>query len=149
VLFTIRNDFKDDELAVLYEIECECFGKEFRWAESAFKQEMVAARKKHLVWVACIGTRIAGYLIAEEIGGSIAVDTCAVSRIHRRKGIATRLMSACECAAKRQGFQQMRLEVFTENPAQVLYFQLGYRVCGFKRNYYGLKKHAVSMTKNL
>ena len=149
MLFTIRNDFKDGELTALYEIECECFGEEFRWRQPAFKQAMVAARKKHLVWLACIGDRIAGYLIAEDISGDIAVDTCAVSRVHRRKGIATRLMAACESAAKRRGYKQMRLEVFTENPAQILYFQIGYRVCGFKRNYYSLRKHAVSMVKVL
>jgi [ribosomal protein S18]-alanine N-acetyltransferase len=149
MLFTIRNSFEDSELALIYEIESECFGKEFRWTEPVFKREMLAARKKHLVWVACIGSRIAGYLIAEELSSSLSVDTCAVSRVHRRKGIASRLMAACEGAAKRQGHDQIRLEVFTDNPAQILYFQIGYRVCGFKRNYYGLKKHAVSMVKAL
>jgi [ribosomal protein S18]-alanine N-acetyltransferase len=149
VLFTIRNAFEDGELAALYEIECECFSPGFRWAEGAFRQEMAAARKKHLVWLACIGPRIAGYLIAEEAHGGLCVDTCAVSRLHRRKGIASRLMEACEEAARRRGHKGMRLEVHTENPAQVLYFQIGYRVSGFKRNYYGAGKHAVSMAKKL
>jgi ribosomal protein S18 acetylase RimI-like enzyme len=149
VLFTIRNTFEDAELVLLYEIECECFDKEFRWAEQVFKKEMLAARKKNLVWVAYIGKRIAGFLIAEEVTGDLTVETCNVARIHRRKGIASRLMTTCESGAKRRGYSQMRLEVYTENPAQLLYFQLGYRVCGFKRNYYGLKKHAVSMVKAL
>jgi ribosomal-protein-alanine N-acetyltransferase len=149
LLFTIRNAFEDGELAALYEIECESFAPGFRWTEPAFEREMAAARKKHLVWLACIGPRIAGYLIAEEISGSIAVDTCAVSRVHRRKGIASRLMAACEGAAKRRGYKGMRLEVYTENPAQILYFRIGYRVSGFKRNYYGTGKHAVSMSKKL
>jgi len=149
VLFTIRNNFKDDELAALYAIECDCFSKEFRWVEPVFKKEMLAARGKNLVWVACIGPRIAGFLIAGEVAGDITVETCNVAPVHRRKGIASRLMLACEGAAKRREYGRMRLEVFTENPAQILYFQLGYRVCGFKRNYYGLKKHAVSMVKAL
>ena len=147
MLFTIRNSFEDGELADLYEIECECFSKEFRWAEPVFKKEMLAARGKNLVWVAYIGKRIAGFLIAGEVAGDITVETCNVARVHRRKGIASRLMLASESAAKHRGYEQMRLEVYTENPAQILYFQLGYRVCGFKRNYYGLKKHAISMLK--
>lgn len=149
MLFTIRNDFGDGELAALYEIECECFSPEFRWAEPAFRQEMAAARKKRLVWVARIGPRIAGYLIAEEAGNALTVDTCAVSRVHRRKGIASRLMAACEGAAKRRGYKGMRLEVHTENPAQLLYFQIGYRATGYRRNYYGAGQNAISMAKKL
>ena len=72
-----------------------------------------------------------------------------MARVHRRKGVASKLISGCEKAAKQRGCGEMRLEVHTENPAQVLYFQLGYRVCGFKRNYYGLRRHAVSMVKAL
>lgn len=147
MLFTIRNTFEDSEFAVLYEIECECFNKDFRWAEPVFKREMLAARSKNLVWVAFIGKHIAGFLIAAEVAGDITVETCNVARVHRRKGIASRLMQAFEAAAKRRSYKQMRLEVYTDNPAQILYFQLGYRVCGFKRNYYGLKKHAISMVK--
>ena len=147
MLFTIRNTFEDGELPALYEIERECFDPEFRWAEPVFKREMEAARKKRLAWVAYIGTRIAGFLIAGKVAGGINVETCNVARAHRRKGVASRLMSECEKAAKQRGYGEMRLEVHTENPAQILYFQLGYRVCGFKRNYYGLKEHAISMSK--
>jgi [ribosomal protein S18]-alanine N-acetyltransferase len=149
VLFSIRNSFEDRELPALYEIERECFAKEFRWTEPVFKKEMLAARGKNLVWVACIGSRIAGFLIAGEVSGTISIETCNVSRIHRRKGIASRLMQACEKAVQQRGYKEMRLEVWTENPAQQLYFQLGYRVCGFKRNYYGMQRHAVSMSKTV
>jgi ribosomal protein S18 acetylase RimI-like enzyme len=149
MLFTIRNTFEDGELAALYEIERECFSPEFRWVEPVFRKEMLAARKKRLVWIACIGSHIAGFLIAGEVTGSMYVETCNVARVHRRKGIASRLMAACEKAASHRDYEEVRLEVYTENPAQVLYFQIGYRVCGFKRNFYGLKRHAVSMVKAL
>lgn len=150
MLLSIRNTFEDRELPALYEIERDCFTKEFRWAEPVFKKEMVEAREKHLVWVATIGTRIAGFLIAGEVtGGGINIETCNVSHVHRRKGIASKLILECEKAVKQRGCGEMRLEVHTENPAQVLYFQLGYRVCGFKRNYYGSKKHAISMLKTV
>jgi ribosomal-protein-alanine N-acetyltransferase len=149
MLFTIRNSFGDGELPVLYEIEKECFSKEFRWAEPIFKQEMQAARKLNLVWVAYIGDRIAGFLIAAVENGKINIETCNVSRLHRRKGVASRLIAVCEKASKQRGYKDMKLEVWTENPAQVLYFELGYRACGFKRNYYRLNAHAISMTKKL
>ena len=149
MLFTIRNTFVDEELPALYEIERECFAPAFRWSNPLFKQEMIAARKLDLVWVAYIGTRIAGFLIAAQEGNKISVETCNVSRLHRRKGVATRLMAACEKDVKERGHKEMKLEVYTENPAQILYFELGYRVCGFKRNYYGMKLHGISMFKKL
>jgi len=149
VLFTIRNAFVDNELPALYEIERECFAPTFRWTEPLFRQEMLAARKLNLVWIASIGNRIAGFLIAAQEGSKISVETCNVARLHRRKGVASRLMAACEKTVKLRGYKEMKLEVYTENPAQVLYFQLGYRVSGFKRNYYGMKLHGISMAKKL
>jgi len=149
MLFTIRNTFVDKELPALYEIERECFAPAFRWTEPLFRQEMQAARKLDLVWVASIGTRIAGFLIAANEGGKINIETANVARVHRRKGVASRLIAACEKAVKDRGHKEMKLEVYTENPAQVLYFQLGYRVGGFKRNYYGMKLHGISMFKKL
>lgn len=149
MLFTIRNTFEDRELPALYEIECECFPPDMRWTEVVFRQEMWAARKSRLIWLAYIGDRIAGFLLAADEGSALSIETCNVSKVHRRKGVATKLIAACEAAAARRKFKGMKLEVFTDNPAQILYFQLGYRVSGFKRNYYGMTKHAVSMSKKL
>lgn len=149
MLFTTRNAFEDGELPALYEIERECFPKELRWVESAFRQEMTAARKLDLVWVACLGTRIAGFLIATIQDNKVYIETCNVARLHRHKGIATRLIAACERAARQRGYKGIKLEVYVENPAQVLYFKLGYRACGFKWNFYGSRKHAISMAKRV
>lgn len=149
MLFTIRDTFEDADLPVLYEIEKECFSKEFRWAEPVFKKTMLAARRQKHVWIAFIGTKIVGYLLAGEDNGKAHIETVNVARVHRGKGIATKLIHACERDMKRRGFKDVRLEVWTENPAQILYFQLGYRVNGFKRNYYRLHAHAVSMAKKL
>lgn len=149
MLFTIRNTFKDSELPALYEIERECFAKEFRWSESVFKRTMLAARKNNYVWVAYIGAKIVGFLLAGEENGKANIETVNIPRAQRRKGIASKLMAACETDMRRRGFKETKLEVWTENPAQILYFQLGYRVCGYKRNYYRLRTHAVSMSKKL
>lgn len=149
MLFTIRNGFDHEELPALYEIEKDCFEKDFRYPESVFRSEMNAAWKKKLVWVAYIGNRIAGFLIAANLGGKINIETCNVSRLYRRKGVGSRLITACERTVKQQGYNHTTLEVYTENPAQILYFGLGYRVCGFKRNFYAMRKHGISMMKEL
>jgi hypothetical protein len=43
-MFTIRNQYDDGELPLLYEIEKECFTKEFRWTEKVFKKTLEYAR---------------------------------------------------------------------------------------------------------
>lgn len=148
-MFTIRNTFEDSELPVLYEIEKECFTKEFRWAEPIFKRTMLAARKQGHVWIAYISGRIAGFLLAGQEAGRANIETVNIPKVHRRKGIASKLIAACEKDMKKRGFKEIKLEVWTENPAQVLYFQLEYRVSGFKRNYYRLRSHAITMSKKL
>lgn len=117
--------------------------------EPVFKRAMISARKGKFVWIAYIGTRIAGYLLAGEESGKASIETVNIAKVHRRKGIASKLIDACERDLRTRGYKVIKLEVWTENPAQILYFQLGYRVSGFKRNYYRLRAHAVSMSKKL
>lgn len=148
-MLEIRNSFEDSELPVMYEIEKECFSKEFRWVESVFKRTFLIARKSKFVWTAYIGGRVAGYLLAGTNEKKANIETVNVSRVHRRKGIASKLIAAAEHDLKKRGFKEITLEVHTENRALILYFELGYRVCGFKRNYYKLRQHAVSMSKKL
>lgn len=149
MLFTIRDTFEDADLPILYEIERECFSKEFRWTEPVFKRAMLAARKQKHVWVAYIGTKIVGFLLAGEENSKANIETVNIPKVQRRKGIASKLIAACERDMSRRGFKDIKLEVWTENPAQMLYFTLGYRVNGFKRNYYRLHAHAISMAKKL
>jgi len=148
-VLTIRDTFEDGELPVLYQIEIECFDKEFRWVNSVFKRAVLAARKEGFIWVAYIGDRVAGYLLAGQESGKCHIETVNISKIHRRKGIASKLIAVCEREMKKRGYKEVRLEVHVDNPAQLLYFHLGYRVNGFKRNYYKMKEHAISMTKKL
>lgn len=148
-MLTIRDSFEDGELPVLYQIEVECFTKEFRWMETVFKRALTSARKNGFVWVAYIGGRVAGYLLAGEEGGKASIETVNIPKVHRRKGIASKLIAVCERKMKERGYKEIKLEVHVENPAQIVYFNLGYRVSGFKRNYYKIKEHAISMSKKL
>jgi ribosomal protein S18 acetylase RimI-like enzyme len=146
---TIRNTFEDGELPALYKIERECFDPEFRWSEPMFVKALQAAREQSHVWIAMVSGRIAGYLLAGDENGKVLIETANVARAHRRKGIATKLIAACERDMRKRGYTEVKLEVWTENPAMILYFNLGYRVCGFKKDYYRPHTHAVSMIKKL
>jgi ribosomal protein S18 acetylase RimI-like enzyme len=148
-VFKIRKTLEDRELPALYEIERECFTREFRWTQRAFNKEIKSAAAKDKLYIATLVGRLAGYLLAGEENGRIHIETVNISRLHRRKGIASKLIAACEADARKQGFKEIKLEVHTDNPAYILYFNLGYRVVAFKRHYYRLNSHALSMQKTL
>lgn len=149
-MFKIRTTLEDSELPALYEIERECFTKEFRWSQRLFYKEVKAAAAKGNLYISEIqGGRVAGYLLAAEESGKAHIETVNIRLIHRRKGVASMLISACEADMKKRGFKEIKLEVHTDNPAFILYFNLGYRVTAFKRHYYRLNSHALSMSKPL
>lgn len=145
----IINTFKDEDLPFLYSIEKACFDPTFRWDEARFRVLMKAAREKQYVWIIKNEQTTAGFLLANEDHGKICIETVDIAPEYWRKGLATKLINACEKDSRNRGFKEMKLEVWTDNPAQILYFNLGYRVCGFRRNYYKLHSHAISMLKKL
>lgn len=148
-MVVIRNKFSPDELPALYEVEKECFSKEFRWAEPIFRKELSLALPKNNVWVCEVDGKIAGFLLAAEERGRGHIETVNIGKKYRRQGLATKLIAACEKEFKRRGYKEMKLEVHTDNPAQVLYFHLGYRITYVKRHYYGMYSHALRMLKQL
>jgi len=146
---TFRNSLDAEELPALYEIEKGCFEAPFLWSQTTFNNSLLKAAKKNNVWVAEENGKILGFLLADKEFGKGYIDTVDVSPKARGKGIATKLIGMYEAAAKKRGLAEIKLEVSIENPAQVLYFKLGYRVTAFRRHYYKLHYHALTMAKKL
>lgn len=146
---TIRNSFGVGELPALYEIEQECFAKGFRWTRAYFDKKFISASKENNVWVAEEDGQIMGYLLAGEWRGKGYIETVNVPKRARRKGVASLLINMYENEAKKRGRTEIELEVHTDNPAQVLYFNLGYRVIRLRRHYYEPDYHALTMRKKL
>ena len=144
-----RNSLDAEELPALYEIEKECFVEPFLWSRTTFDKSLLFAARKKNVWIAEENGRIMGFLLAGKEFGKGYIDTVDVAGKARGRGVATKLIGMYEAAAKKRGLTEIKLEVNTDNPAQVLYFKLGYRVIGFRRHYYKLHCHALTMGKKL
>jgi ribosomal protein S18 acetylase RimI-like enzyme len=103
------------------------------------------------VWVAIEDDEVVGFLISKFKHSTPYVNSVAVLPAFRGKGIAKKLFEKFE---EFYGFQQKSevkifwLQVRTNNPAQKLYFDLGYRVTGFDEHYYGQNEHALCMHKS-
>jgi [ribosomal protein S18]-alanine N-acetyltransferase len=89
-------------------------------------------------WVADLNDEAVGFLIGRVAGGEFEILNLAVGVGFRRRGVAAQLVSAALESSRSAGARQAYLEVRASNEAAIaLYKQMGFRVCGSRRNYYG------------
>jgi ribosomal-protein-alanine N-acetyltransferase len=144
-MLTIRQGYNPEDTARLYEIEKICFSRVFRWS----KEDLVDALKTMDVWIGEDEGQIVGYTVCDVEDGVVHIVTLEIAPEFRRKGFGEALMGAAETYYLKKGIKKMKLEVHTDNPAQILYFKLGYRVVGVQEGYYSNGSMAIVMTKTL
>jgi ribosomal-protein-alanine N-acetyltransferase len=80
---------------------------------------------------------LCGFLICRAIAGEAEILTLAVRPEHRRRGVASALVTAASALAQASA-EAMFLEVADDNPGAVaLYAGLGFVVAGRRAGYYG------------
>jgi [ribosomal protein S18]-alanine N-acetyltransferase len=105
------------------------------WSRSLLAAEVGAADRDYLV--ARVDGRVVGYA-----GVMVAVDeahvlTVAVHPDHRRRGLATALLTGALAAAAERGATAATLEVReSDDGAQALYRRLGFVAAGVRPGYY-------------
>jgi ribosomal-protein-alanine N-acetyltransferase len=131
----------------LYELETLCFDEAFRWS----REDLVAALETGDIWTGVYDHAIVGYVLCEvDLNLHRAhIVSLNVDPQYRHKGIAIALMTAAEAHYRNRGVTHICLEVHVDNPAQILYFKLGYRVDGFLERYYADNSNAIGMSKSL
>lgn len=100
-------------------------------------------------WVSVDRGRIAASLMSEIAKDQPYIWSVATAPSHRGQGLATALIKEFETHYKTVGYTRPWLHVRVENPAQKLYFDLGYRVASFEPNIYGMHEHGLTMRKQL
>lgn len=90
-----------------------------------------------------------GFLVARTKDGGGYVTSIDVLPDHRKKGIGAKLLYAAEEYYKEQGLPRIWLEVEVNNPAQTLYFKLGYRVKRVREKWYDNGGDCLVMAKPL
>jgi [ribosomal protein S18]-alanine N-acetyltransferase len=105
-------------------------------------------------WVAEMDGRIVGFLVSRQTITGPNTNQCAfniynvaVDAQFRRKGIASELIKGFEDYYKGQGYAYLHVD--RDNPAQKLYFDLGYRVYDIIPGFYGDRTFALKMYKSL
>lgn len=133
------------DIGQIAKIEKECFSTP--WSEDSLREEL--DNENAFFLTAKIFGEVCGY-----IGTSIILDECyianvAVKKEHRRKGIASLLISKAIETAKEKDCSFISLEVRKSNaPAIALYEKFGFSVCGERKNFYtDPDENALIMTK--
>jgi len=141
----ITRGYKPEDINRLYELEKLCFTRAFRWR----KEDLVAALKTDDIWVGVYDDKIVGYVLVEGEGETGHIISLNVDPNYRRRGFGEALMGAAEAYYLKKGIKKMKLEVHVDNPAQILYFKMGYRTVGVQEGYYANGSSAIVMTKCL
>jgi ribosomal-protein-alanine N-acetyltransferase len=103
------------------------------WSLAMFVLEL--SKPSGICLAAGVGGELAGYLVCSRYEGIWHLMNVAVDPRHRRRGIATRLISQLfEDAGDKMPFT---LEVRTSNREAIeMYERFGFRATGFRRRYY-------------
>jgi len=121
--------------------------QEFAGADSDI---MEAIEKGYtLVDKSCDSDLINGYIIVTCPDNTPYIYSMAVERDMRKSGIATRLIKEVEHWHKAADYKKIWLKTGIDNPAQKLYFDLGYRIFAFDAHLYGAGIPGISMWKSL
>jgi ribosomal-protein-alanine N-acetyltransferase len=127
----------DTDLDAVAELEARCFTNP--WTREMLARELVQSDVAYVFVLRLPGHPVAAFCSCWIVADELHVNTIAVDRPHRRQGLATRLMRRVMMEAARRGAARATLEVRASNePARLLYEQLGFSVTARRSRYYTL-----------
>jgi ribosomal-protein-alanine N-acetyltransferase len=122
------------------------------WSVAQFKEEFAGIPSTRFFELAISDNQIVGYAGVIVPGPDTVADILTVTVIDgfRRQGIAKRLIADIERYCQSKGSSAIMLEVATDNTGAIaLYESLGFSQISKRSNYYGSKKDAFVMQKEL
>ena len=136
------------DLQKVLEIENECF--ENPWSETDFTLSLKQPKSYEHVYVARRENTVVGYIVFIVLHEEAQVLNLAVPAAYRRQGIGKYLLTSALKIIRSHNGHEVFLEVAVGNlPAQHLYRQFGFRICGIRKNYYGRYKDAYVLRKGV
>lgn len=148
----INRNFTKNDIPRLVELNNLCFSERLR-ADQAVLQRVIAASDIWLAWTLLANPTIIGYALVDPGHDSAYLSQIAVHPEFQRRGIAGNLLrEVCghykfKVATK---YRNIRLHCATDNPAQRLYYDQGFRVFEIAYAFYSAdNSDALYMKKEL
>jgi ribosomal protein S18 acetylase RimI-like enzyme len=107
------------------------------------------AVSKFPTWITEDSGKVTASLVSEVSKGTPYIWSVATDPAYRGKGLATALIKEFEKYYIAQDYGRAWLHTRVDNPAQKLYFDLGYRVASLEPNLYAPHIHGLIMRKRL
>jgi ribosomal protein S18 acetylase RimI-like enzyme len=89
------------------------------------------------IFVHEVNSKIVSYVLVTKDGGEGYVWSVATAKEYRSRGIASGLIQDAIQWCRIAGMRRLELTVNVDNPAQKMYFDLGFRVVTIFKKYYG------------
>ncbi len=135
-----------NDLQQVLEIENQCF--EHPWSKTYFTMSVKRPRSFERLYVARRAGTVVGYIVFNIHHEEAHILNIAVPPANRRQGIGKYLLASALEMILADDEREVFLEVAVNNlPAQYLYRQFGFRICGIRKNYYGRYKDAYVFRK--
>lgn len=136
------------DLREVLKIENECF--EDPWSETYYALSLKRPRSYEHFYVARRENTIVGYIVFSILHEEAHILNLAVPIAYRQQGIGKHLLASALKMIRAYDGREVFLEVAVSNlPAQYLYRQFGFRICGIRKNYYGRYKDAYVFRKGV
>jgi len=134
-VFTIEPVRSDEDVSAIELLQRSAFAE--AWGAEAFERELANRDVARVRLMRDRAGAIVAYCACWMVAGELHINSLAVAKAWRRRGVATRLLGAVLDEARREGATGATLEVRESNvAARALYERLGFRVEGVRRDYY-------------
>ena len=137
-----------NDLQQVLDIENQCF--ENPWSKTYFTISLKRPRSYERFYVARRENTVVGYIVFNILHEEAHILNIAVPPACQRQGIGKYLLASALEMIQTDNGREVFLEVAVSNlPAQYLYRQFGFRICGIRKNYYGRYKDAYVFCKGV
>ena len=137
-----------NDLQQVLDIENQCF--ENPWSDTYFTISLKRPRSYERFYVARRENTVVGYIVFNILHEEAHILNIAVPPACQRQGIGKYLLASALEMIQADNGREVFLEVAVSNlPAQYLYRQFGFRICGIRKNYYGRYKDAYVFRKGV
>ncbi len=137
-----------NDLQQVLDIENQCF--ENPWSNTYFTISLKRPRSYERFYVARRENTVVGYIVFNILHEEAHILNIAVPPACQRQGIGKYLLASALEMIQSDNGREVFLEVAVSNlPAQYLYRQFGFRICGIRKNYYGRYKDAYVFRKGV
>ena len=134
------------DLKQVLAIENECFDDP--WSLRYFELSLKRPKSYEYFYVARCEANVVGYIVFSVLSEEAQILNIAVSKAYQRQGIGRYLLASALEMIHAHGGREICLEVRVSNlPAQYLYRQFGFRICGIRKHYYGRHQDAYIFRK--